>query len=155
MRNKNTTPRAAFNPDRSHDAGCITRVNSVCECNCSKAAELDVERFDEVTGGYDDVDHARAAKRLNADLRAMDATPRVGHTPGPWQIKCGAIVGKSGVNVAGASIAPPYDEFAANARLIAAAPDLLAVCMEILEHGTDDWDARMKTLRAAIARATR
>lgn len=39
------------------------------------------------------------------------------------------------------------------ALALAAAPDLLAVCQEIAEHGTDDWDARMKTLRAAIAKA--
>lgn len=34
-----------------------------------------------------------------------------------------------------------------------AVPGLLAVCREIAEHGTDDWAARMQTLRAAIARA--
>ena len=39
------------------------------------------------------------------------------------------------------------------ARLIAAAPELLAVCEEIAEHETDDWEARMVTLRAAIAKA--
>ena len=39
------------------------------------------------------------------------------------------------------------------ALALAAAQDLLAVCQEIAEHGTDDWDARMKTLRAAIAKA--
>lgn len=35
-----------------------------------------------------------------------------------------------------------------------AAPDLLAVCQEIIEHETDDWEARMQTLRAAVAKAT-
>ena len=39
------------------------------------------------------------------------------------------------------------------ARLFAASPSLLAVCQEIAEHGTDDWDARMRTLRAAVALA--
>jgi glyoxylase-like metal-dependent hydrolase (beta-lactamase superfamily II) len=39
------------------------------------------------------------------------------------------------------------------AMLFDAAPDLLAACEEIVEHGTDDWDARMRTIRAAIARA--
>ncbi len=34
-----------------------------------------------------------------------------------------------------------------------AAGDLLAACEEIAEHGTDDWDARMKTVLAAIAKA--
>lgn len=37
--------------------------------------------------------------------------------------------------------------------LIAAAPDLYVVCKEIEEHGTDDWEARMKTLRAALRKA--
>ena len=40
------------------------------------------------------------------------------------------------------------------ARLFAASPSLLAVCQEIAEHGTDDWEARMRTLHAAIALAT-
>lgn len=31
--------------------------------------------------------------------------------------------------------------------------EMLAVLLEITEHGTDDWDARMKTVRAAIAKA--
>lgn len=51
----------------------------------------------------------------------------------------------------------PNAENEANARLIVRAvnshPALLAVCKEIAEHGTDDWDARMITLHAAITLA--
>lgn len=51
------------------------------------------EPFCEMTGGYDDVDHARAAKRLNADLRAMDATPRGKQTTRiPVTLPCGKQV---------------------------------------------------------------
>ena len=32
-------------------------------------------------------------------------------------------------------------------------PDLIAACEEIVEHDIDDWTARMKTVRAALAKA--
>lgn len=47
------------------------------------------------------------------------------------------------------------DEGGCNAAKFAAVDHLLAVCQEIAEHGTDDWDARMLTLRTAIAKAER
>jgi hypothetical protein len=113
----------------------------------------DAERFDEITGGYDMVDHDRAAKRINADLRKMDA----GHTPGPWRIKGGMIVGDSGVNVAAASVAPSYNDMCANARLIASAPDLLAACKtakheltQAMSHYPADDRASINAAKAAV-----
>lgn len=153
------------------------------------------EKFDEMTGGYDDVDHARAAKRLNADLRAMDATPRVGHTPGPWRIDNRRImdvppktrVGQVICEVEGASVGhtiraepdhlacPSVEKWNAqrdeNARLIAAAPDLLealqalapaadAMLCALNERGIENDKAKrgcaaIAKAYAAIARATR
>ena len=57
------------------------------------------------------------------------------------------------------SSVPQLDERIANARLIAAAPDLLSACEATLEdlsseHDSDDWrDAARDQLRSAIARA--
>lgn len=83
------------------------------------------------------------------------------HTPGPYHIAAitrGRIVGDESAkaekyqlcsqNATVATIYRPKD-----CPLLKAAPDLLAVCEEIAEHGTDDWEARMHTLRAAIAKA--
>ncbi len=120
----------------------------------------DAERFDEITGGYSDYEHDRAAKRIMADIRNLPQQVE-GHTPGPWRIKGGMIVGDSGVNVAAASVAPSYNEMFANAHLIASAPDLLAACQRVLraiEWGTTadrmDSTEQAELLRAAIARAT-
>lgn len=93
-------------------------------------------------------------------------TTQTAHTPGPWTIE--RPFGEPGVYIqcpTSALVAKCYEpdpntfnvdrrcSIDANARLIAAAPALAAVCLEIREHGTDDWDARMKTLRAALAAA--
>ena len=124
------------------------------------------ERFDEFTGGYDDVDHARAAKRINADLRAMDATPRGKHTPGPWEVRtdCGPSLyiserGKlSHANVWG-RCEQSRETTIADARLIAAAPDLLEACKAAV-FGANHIDCVramqevLPQIRAAIARAT-
>jgi hypothetical protein len=138
------------------------------------------ERFDEVTGGYDMVDHDRAAKRIMADLRKMPQRVE-GHTPGPWRMTkkpySRTKEGPSGWNVR-ADTAMPGDpsehvvatahgtdvygfSAEANARLIASAPDLLAACQRVLraiEWGTtaDRMDSaeQAELLRAAIARAT-
>ncbi len=57
------------------------------------------------------------------------------HTPGPWKVKQGTDVtedrAKEPCTVAkcwSSTFSPPREEAAANARLIAAAPDLLAAC---------------------------
>jgi len=49
--------------------------------NSSTTTTEQPEQFDEVTGGYDDFDHERAAKRINADL-AMWAN-HTQHNPHP------------------------------------------------------------------------
>ena len=79
------------------------------------------------------------------------------HTPGPWVVKVTAgetfIRSSDGANVSRVGAAT---NMRANARLIAAAPDLLAALKAVCSHGTrepqqisSDWDAA----RAAIARA--
>ena len=89
------------------------------------------------------------------------------HTPGPWEIrKSGFIMAPDGagqgddVYIAEILIgpdSPEVDEAKANARLIAAAPELLAALCEIM----DDVDLGIQTVgningknaRAAIAKA--
>jgi len=90
------------------------------------------------------------------------------HTPGPWNWVCDNLIGKSGALVI-ESI--PYEGMWINnkdpdARLIAAAPDLLAVAIKSHEPyvGLTDADvidlygggeaALCLALRAAIAKAT-
>jgi hypothetical protein len=98
------------------------------------------------------------------------------HTPGPWRIDAtanidcghyrisGGIVGPNGdpVVIADPSqseYAPALDLNSADARLIAAAPDLLAVCREFIDalgpdgyHRVPGYPATQR-MRAAIAKA--
>jgi hypothetical protein len=89
--------------------------------------------------------------------------PEARHTPGDWYYDGKRYVRESASDATIALVceddghcesdrAQPMP-MAANGNLIAAAPDLLAVCEEIIEHETDDWDARMRTIRAAVAKA--
>lgn len=79
------------------------------------------------------------------------------HTPGPWTILNRGYkshVTDSDMRWNAEVVGPGHT---ANARLIAAAPDLLAA-LEILvfdceAHGLDDNDAHLREARAAIARA--
>lgn len=87
------------------------------------------------------------------------------HTPGPWRTKLYEDVLEVYANVNGpgwlvAQWESPDDNDKANARLIAAAPDLLAACQAI-----DEWHDLMaqdypeimrpfRMVRAAIAKAT-
>lgn len=67
----------------------------------------------------------------------MDAKPKAEHTPGPWRVDLESGEIEAGATVIG-TIYGTHDypccdediteECAANARLIAAAPDLLAAC---------------------------
>jgi hypothetical protein len=77
------------------------------------------------------------------------------HTPGPW------FVGASGVTVYGGSrgcqIVQQDSEMLigekiANARLIAAAPELLAACLSFIDPGLSNDDS-YKLVKAAIAKA--
>lgn len=73
------------------------------------------------------------------------------HTPGPWVIEpvCGAFdvyaEGNDDAEPIASEISGP------NARLIAAAPELLALLIESQDNIGGDWRARRD---AAIARAT-
>ena len=82
------------------------------------------------------------------------------HTPGPWKAEKPGIYSADGVCVA---MRHPESgpEFTANARLIAAAPALLAACKRLLVSlewsipaDKMDRSEQVDTLRAAIAAAT-
>ena len=96
------------------------------------------------------------------------------HTPGPWELDCsglGAWImagGPDGLHVATIPIARDGDWSDANARLIAAAPDMLAALKHILaadeaamkelaKMGSDQFDtshgSSIGLARAAIAKA--
>lgn len=83
------------------------------------------------------------------------------HTPGPWSITNGTILGSDGVGVT-----RPISRFDgaadANAHLIAAAPDLYEACKKLamLSSGAEDDDAYaevpwsvIEDARAALAKA--
>lgn len=92
------------------------------------------------------------------------------YTPGPWTTTL-SVVGTTRGTICtmcrpcdrtGRGI--PSDEQDANARLIAAAPDLLAACREALDvsdhmadgdecYSVGDWDTLATALRAAIDKA--
>ena len=90
------------------------------------------------------------------------------HTPGPWSTEYDGSIVMNRQIVSG-PIAPESadrEEHAANAALIAAAPDLLAACKEAIAEltnargGYPSWNATpgrvqcaLNLLRAAIARA--
>jgi hypothetical protein len=97
------------------------------------------------------------------------------HTPGPWLMAtytdhkpnadrgdwCGEIYSKTGGKVYHGPFSFHAVPNEANARLIAAAPDLLAVCIGILEclDEKDRWTSvsrrfAAESLRKAIAKAT-
>ena len=95
------------------------------------------------------------------------------HTPGPWAATeaSGLVVDAGGTPVAvtsGLANGPAAMEYRANARLIAAAPDLLNSLREAMSavevfHGPIAWDIfrdhapdapEMKRWLAAIAKAT-
>ena len=87
------------------------------------------------------------------------------HTPGPWDALKGrdgnirGIKGRHGpeivnvINWNGIS-SPASSVGQANARLIAAAPELLEACMAAAEYDALLDDFTLASLRAAIAKAT-
>ena len=115
-----------------------------------------------------DGDKVRARACLEAYLAGLSGmTPT--HTPGPWRhsaMRYGNITANNGefqvAQVPESNNAGVSDQHAANARLIAAAPELLAACQDTL-HGLNNWttkefargyDAGMRDrLRLAIAAA--
>ena len=82
------------------------------------------------------------------------------HTPGPWTTANNAIYGSSGLIkplVAFLDDRFADDEAANNARLIAAAPDLLIAleaCLHRLDEHDDQSAPECLMARAAIAKAT-
>ncbi len=57
-----------------------------------------------------------------------------GHTPGPWLQSGWRVIGDCGVVAECDTPYAPVEDRSSNARLIAAAPDLLAMLTELLEH---------------------
>lgn len=88
------------------------------------------------------------------------------HTAGPWRIdrpsEIGGCLDVRSRHFCIASIHAGMDDSwphrntqrDANARLIAAAPDLLAACIKVVEHYGDPAGGQLFGLRAAIAKAT-
>jgi hypothetical protein len=88
------------------------------------------------------------------------------HTPGPWTLNGGQIVGPDNAPV---MTVPreymrklrPHQIVQANIDLVASAPDLLAACEALLEWSTHVWDEchpsgdppSLNAARAAIAKA--
>jgi hypothetical protein len=83
------------------------------------------------------------------------------HTPGPWEtgekrgVWAGPVIGTAGLNKGVAFVVSQTfqgEETAANARLISAAPDLLAACEELLIY-LGDWDDMDNDTCAAARKA--
>ena len=77
------------------------------------------------------------------------------HTPGPWQYG----IGNDGASIVSGDVVIGHTFEPDDARLIAAAPDLLAALQEALHDlaGLSQWDhtsACARNVRAAIAKAT-
>lgn len=87
------------------------------------------------------------------------------HTPGPWKIKtkpCAPVWADSGdkfwrIPVVGVIYGATLEQELANARLIAAAPELLEACVALLEVAGDDWSDNYEAAKglalAAIQKA--
>lgn len=79
------------------------------------------------------------------------------HTPGPWQVSpYNNITSRNGTVAKTEQMPGNYDsEREANARLISAAPDLLAICEEIANDSKCDLvnSERRIRLYSAIAKA--
>ena len=82
------------------------------------------------------------------------------HTPGPWVVKDSTQVTSDGRHIADCAGRETTTaiglEDSANARLIAAAPDLLAALEKLLHLASEDWHEASPTLReaaGAIAKA--
>ena len=92
-------------------------------------------------------------------------TNNAAHTPGPWIVNLDDTVyqaGKGGRRICDCELSPPHlrpaapnETDKANARLIAAAPDLLAALESLLDHcGDEPFDIEVcNNARAAINKA--
>lgn len=93
--------------------------------------------------------------------------PKYEHTPGPWRLDAlhgHRVVGPKLAPVANCEVPSAHpaveDRCAANARLIAAAPELLEAAEHLLQHHrvvkllqSDTGSERVRALRAAIVKA--
>jgi hypothetical protein len=110
---------------------------------------------------------------MNADLTAHSGCAATAPTPGPWSVVPDErtynngymdlvdvqgydIVAENGYSVVGSEGISTSDEDYANARLIAAAPDLLAALQTLLDavNGHRVTVGDCNEARAAIAKAT-
>jgi len=92
----------------------------------------------------------------------MSADEKAAHTKGPWLAAARPssfvgwpVVSPSDMGRSVCNVTTGHDQSEANARLIAAAPDLLAACQSWLEEveGTYPFESLAPT-RAAIAKAS-
>ena len=83
------------------------------------------------------------------------------HTPGPWTVDLGArdlVRNANGERIAKVYGGLTYDETIANARLIAASPELLKLLREVMDvvevvlDDSPEMDAWLDHARAAIAK---
>lgn len=76
------------------------------------------------------------------------------HDPGPWQLHNGGVISSAASQIATVNN-PHTDTGAANARLIAAAPALLAVCCRMLSRwdSADGQIGRVDDILAAVEAA--
>ena len=81
------------------------------------------------------------------------------HTLGPWEARENRVLGPDGSSIADTWFHQVHvaDETLANARLIAAAPDLLEALETMIrlrkERNPDGWKLAFETCEAAIAKA--
>ena len=83
-------------------------------------------------------------------------TTQTGHTPGPWNVEWPYILGADKRQTVVAEIvgAVSNETAKADARLIAAAPDLLTLAREVAgTRSSDAWGNVVDRARAAIAKA--
>ena len=82
---------------------------------------------------------------------------KITHTPGPWHRNVSSISAKTPnkttVIVCRCTPEPGLPERNANAKLIAAAPDLLAACKAFVNRTTLPAHEAMEMAKAAIAKA--
>jgi len=75
------------------------------------------------------------------------------HTAAPWKIQ-GKFIGTETKPICELSCSLPEEQVDANARLIAAAPELLRACKRALELDVGDYSASLETLfESVIAKA--
>lgn len=115
------------------------------------------------------VNQTQPAVPVKARPQNMNTTEKAQHTPGPWTIhpkSASKVADSNGETVAacgriGVTNAEVYSRVLADARLIAAAPDLLAACIALKEdlghislNAFNEIDEKAKDmLLAAIAKA--